>query len=117
MSAELGVPAVDLAPGDLERLKAYAWPGNVRELKNLMERAVLLGESPARLLPTESPEEDGDAAGYSAGLKLDDVERLHILRVLEAAEGNKSEAARRLGVARKTLERKLRAYDEDRAEG
>jgi two-component system NtrC family response regulator len=117
MSAELGVPAVELGPGDLERLKAYAWPGNVRELKNLMERAVLLGESPASLLPTEAPEDDADAAGYSAGLKLDDVERLHILRVLEAAEGNKSEAARRLGVARKTLERKLRAYDEDRAEG
>ena len=82
------------------RLEAYDWPGNVRELKNLVERSLILGYFP----PDALPEEETAPASAAA---LDAVEKSHILEVLAACGGNKSEAARRLGVSRKTVERKL----------
>ncbi len=114
LSRQLLLPPVKLNRTDFARLQQYSWPGNVRELKNLVERAILLGCSPADCLETGGPATDQAEArggnGYPVDLPLADVERLHILEVLKAAAGNKSEAARRLRISRKTLERKLKAW-------
>jgi DNA-binding NtrC family response regulator len=103
LAQHLGVPALVLDEALVGRLAAYDWPGNVRELRNLVERALILGEFPIDGLPapelSDSPPETSEDA-------LAEVEKRHILEVLAACGGNKSEAARRLGVSRKTIERK-----------
>lgn len=113
LSRELMLPQPVLDDRDVKRLQAHCWPGNVRELKNLVERAMLLGMSPAECLEGSGHAplvlSEGDS-GYPADMPLDEVERLHVLKALRSTEGNKSEAARRLGVSRKTLERKVKAW-------
>ncbi len=98
------------------RLLAYPWPGNVRELKNVVKHGAALAEGaevrdedlPDELLraPLAGPRSAG--AEGSALRTLAEVEREHLLRVLDACGGSQSEAARVLGVARNTLWRKLR---------
>ena len=110
LSAELGIPAPEWDGWDLDQLCRYDWPGNVRELRNVIERCLLLGRRPGRCLG-ESQGGGSDSTQDEPDLSLAGVERSHILRVLEVAAGNKSEAARRLGVSRKTLERKLKAWE------
>jgi DNA-binding NtrC family response regulator len=111
LSRELGVPPVPLGRPDLHTLEGYHWPGNVRELRNVVERSLLLGKPPADVIGDFAAQAAPSASG---GLPLDwtleEVEKHHMLRVLDAAGGNKSEAARRLGVSRKTLERKLKVW-------
>ncbi len=99
-SAQLGVDPLPLRPDIIARLAAYPWPGNVRELRNFVERSLILGAFVDQGAASPVP-----VAGDET-LTLEEVERQHILRVLAASGGNKSEAARRLGVSRKTLERK-----------
>ena len=102
-------------PQAMDRLIRYAWPGNVRELMNAVERAVVmtrgdfLTEEDVSLIPTAAmPEPEQPAA---AGARpLEEVEKATILTTLKAADGNKSEAARRLGITRRTLHKKLKAY-------
>jgi two-component system response regulator HydG len=102
-------------PQAMGRLIRYAWPGNVRELMNAVERAVVmtrgdfLTEEDVSLIPTAAmPEPEQPAA---AGARpLEEVEKATILITLKAADGNKSEAARRLGITRRTLHKKLKAY-------
>ncbi|MBI2310954.1 MAG: sigma-54-dependent Fis family transcriptional regulator [Betaproteobacteria bacterium] len=107
LSAQLGVPPIPLGAEVMARLGAYDWPGNVRELKNLLERSLILGYFPLENLPVGAgPSATGDAPAASTRASLDEVEKQHILSVLNAVSGNKSEAARRLGISRKTLERK-----------
>ncbi len=107
LSAELAVPPVPVSQRTLDALQAYHWPGNVRELKNVLERTLLLGISPEESLQllTEISLEDGSS--YPLDWTLEQVKQHHMTQVLEASGGNKSEAARRLGISRKTLERKL----------
>lgn len=94
----------------------YEWPGNIRELENTIERAVILcpgeqitaGELPAHLLP------EGEAIPFStaidSGFSLRDMEREFIRTILAQTEGNKSRAAKLLGIARQTLLNKIREY-------
>lgn len=116
LASELGRASVQISDQDMRRLQAYAWPGNVRELKNVIERALLLGQLPWDSLVPPTPGAEtavaSPAPGSDVGLKLtlEQVEKQHMLRVLAATGGNKSEAARRLGVSRKTMERKLRSW-------
>ena len=116
LAAELGRASVQISDQDMRRLQAYAWPGNVRELKNVIERALLLGQLPWDSLVAPGLGPDATAGSPAPGpdfglrLTLEQVEKQHMLRVLEATGGNKSEAARRLGVSRKTMERKLRSW-------
>ncbi|MGE9985988.1 sigma-54-dependent transcriptional regulator [Desulfovibrio sp. SGI.169] len=108
-------------PGAMDRLVRYAWPGNVRELENVIERAsiLLLGE---HISERELPErlkapEQGDAladALESDCPTLDDVERAVILKTLKRFGGNKTEAARALGITRKTLHARLNRYQSGR---
>ena len=112
VSAGLGVPPLPLVHADVERLGTYGWPGNVRELRNVIERSLLLGGLPADWAPPG--EEIRPAGGSEGGLPvdwpLDQVEKHHMLRVLEHCDRNKSRAARMLGISRKTMERKLRLW-------
>ncbi|HEX5757619.1 MAG TPA: sigma 54-interacting transcriptional regulator [Thermoanaerobaculia bacterium] len=108
-----GIPVPPFRPEALALLLAHDYPGNVRELQNLVEGAVSLaeGEVDAELLRSllaASPGGDGGAAGSgdAGALDLDSIERRHIERVLQMTGGNKSEAAKLLGLDRKTLQRK-----------
>ncbi len=97
-------------------LLGHAWPGNVRELENVVERAVALAESdligPEDLPQTmqERKSQDRLATAVAQGFTLDQLEREYIERVLELEGGNKTRAAQRLGLDRKTLYRKLEEY-------
>ncbi|MDD3518614.1 MAG: sigma-54 dependent transcriptional regulator [Chromatiales bacterium] len=114
LAAELRVPPLRIDRDELRWLGGYHWPGNVRELKNVMERALLLGKLPSEVLRMQSPATDAlPVGGASQDLTLDEVERNHIFAMLDRCGGNKSEAARRLGIGRKTLERKLHGTTEN----
>jgi len=116
LSDELGVKPIALSQQDLIRLQSYRWPGNVRELRNFLERVLLLGRFSWDALPGNPPvsaEPSSDQVPIhesSSDVTLEHVEKQHMLRILNAAGGNKSEAARRLGISRKTMERKLRSW-------
>ncbi|MEM9968742.1 MAG: sigma-54 dependent transcriptional regulator [Pseudomonadota bacterium] len=101
MSTKLGAAAVQISPAAKRKLMAHPWPGNVMELRNLVERALIMGGFEQALGSDAAPKSESLAA----------VEQRHILSVLEACNGNRAEAARRLGVARKTIDRKCQAWD------
>ncbi|EYF06620.1 sigma-54-dependent transcriptional regulator [Chondromyces apiculatus] len=114
-----GKEVTGVSPAAAEKLIAYSWPGNVREIQNCMERAVALtryGEITVEDLP-EKVREHRTSHVIVAGddpselVPLEEVERRYILRVLEAAGGNKTLAARILGLDRKTLHRKLDRWE------
>ncbi len=103
---------VALEPGALERLRGRAWRGNIRELRNVIERAVLLGEGAtiaAKDLPPEAASLEGPA-GAAPAVTLADVERQHVERTLEAVGFHVPEAARRLDIPRSTLYQRIREY-------
>ncbi|MBV1926542.1 MAG: sigma-54 dependent transcriptional regulator [Rhodobacteraceae bacterium] len=104
ISSDLGVHPLPLTEGVLLKLSSYDWPGNVRELRNLIERSLIIGEFPSEF----TDEEDGDELAADS---LAAVERRHILNVLKECNGNRAEAARRLGVSRKTIDRKCAMWD------
>jgi DNA-binding NtrC family response regulator len=100
----LGTPPLELTPRVLARLAAYDWPGNVRELRNLIERSLILGWFDL------GPDESANEIAAAPDETLEAVEKRHILATLADSAGNKSEAARRLGISRKTLDRKCTAW-------
>ncbi len=113
----LGSPDRNLRITDraMQCLMAYPWPGNVREMQNVLERSVILSEGELvteRALPLELA---GGAPRPRDGvsfLSLREVERQHILAVLEYVKGSRTKAAAILGIGRKTLYRKLQALEE-----
>ncbi len=112
LSSELGVERPQLGEFELARLKDYSWPGNVRELKNVIERCLLLNKAPCEcVLALAAGEHNSKHSSSNLLLKLADVERQHIQKVLAQESGNKSAAARVLGVSRKTLERREQAWE------
>ncbi len=104
LAPHLGVPQLIPDARTLARMAAYDWPGNVRELRNVVERSLILGWFDL------GPEPAGGAPIGGNDERLEAIEKRHILAVLGACGGNKSEAARRLGVSRKTLDRKCQAW-------
>jgi two-component system response regulator HydG len=105
-------------PKAMDRLIRYDWPGNVRELMNAVERAVVLArtdyldDQDFSILPPlfqQSAPAPSDIENID-NIPLEEVEKAAILRMLESVDGNKSEAARRLGITRKTLHKKLKKY-------
>lgn len=114
IAADLGVPLPQISAAEIQRLAQYDWPGNIRELKNVIERCLLLSHQPSQgLTGCSAVTVPGGLQGDDDDLSLETVERTHILRVLGMEGGNKSAAARRLGVSRKTLERKCQAWGVD----
>ncbi|MDB4963009.1 MAG: two component, sigma54 specific, transcriptional regulator, Fis family [Myxococcales bacterium] len=119
LRAEKSRPAMTDAA--IAHLVAQPWPGNVRELENTIERAVILSSSDVLDLADVSSH-SGRLAVATTGLStfagdhvptLDELERTHILRVLELCEGQKTKAASMLGINRTTLWKKLRQYGID----
>jgi two-component system response regulator HydG len=107
------------SPQAMEKLVKYNWPGNVRELMNAVERAVVLSRTKfldadeLSLMMADSPSAgESDKPCMTGSLPLDEVEKRSILEALDTCGGNKSEAARRLGITRKTLRKKLERYEQ-----
>ncbi len=112
-------------PQAMQKLGAYAWPGNVRELMNTVERAVVLSRADTvdadelvfpmadRCSPPAVTENVRPATAGPENLPLEEVEKRSILEALKTVGGNKSEAARRLGITRKTLRKKLEKYGQE----
>lgn len=105
-----------LTPDCLDALTAYAWPGNIRELRNVIERMIVLARQnklTLRDLPPsvrESVQGRSPAASPASGLSLEEAERNLIIKALESCRGNRTKAARQLGISRRTLHRKINEY-------
>ena len=105
------------AEGAMRALDGYRWPGNVRELENSIERAVVLSKGdvvglddlPAAIREAVSDQSTSDSEGFYIpyGTPLDEVERRIIRGTLERTGGDKKLAARLLGIASRTIYRKL----------
>jgi two-component system NtrC family response regulator len=96
----------------LQCLMAYRWPGNVREMQNVLERSVILSEGELiseRALPQELAGAAGPSRPNAPFQPLKEVERQHILAVLDYVKGSRTRAAEILGIGRKTLYRKLQS--------
>lgn len=96
----------------------YPWPGNIRELRNVLERALIMAPDSEQLLPAHLPLEimnlsSAEAAVSDADQPLEEIEKRHIARVLAHNSGNRSKAARVLGISRATLYEKLHKYGLD----
>ncbi|BDU37259.1 sigma-54-dependent transcriptional regulator [Vibrio nigripulchritudo] len=138
LAKELGMPEPKWAHEDILAMHDYDWPGNIRELKNLMERCILLGKPPAHhwrelnadysqpvqptvsvttsletVMPKLPDYRSDEILGYPNEWSLKEVEKRHIQQVVSHHDGNKSAAARQLGVARKTLERKYKEWESE----
>jgi transcriptional regulator with PAS, ATPase and Fis domain len=116
-------PKLDIAPETRRKLKDYAWPGNVRELRNSLERAAavsvsdIIDESQMPSLTTQAatsaPHVVETRAADGLPKTLEQLEREHILRVLDETDGNRERASAILGISSRTLYRKLREYESE----
>lgn len=110
-----GSPTRSLSSEAMESLVSYHWPGNIRELRNVVERLIMMssGKGPISReeLKAVLPKPSGSVqSGDLSNCSLDEIERLHIQRVLEASDGNKTQAANTLDIDYKTLLAKLKKY-------
>jgi len=122
LSGELRRPESTVTADALATMERFAWPGNVRQLRNVLERVLLFEDTRVidlRHLPDEIREGgeggDGETAGFrfvlpAAGVELEEVERELIRQALDRTQGNKSAAARLLGLTRDTLRYRLERY-------
>jgi two-component system, NtrC family, response regulator len=113
-AAKTNKKQVGLSAAYLAALKLHQWKGNIRELKNVIERSVILTDG-TELLPATLPIEFEQAVATDQGksfsaFDLAGAEKLHIRKVLNYTNGNKTEAAKLLNIALTTLYRKLDEY-------
>ncbi len=114
-AAQHGKPIAGIEPDAVAALAAYGWPGNVRELENAMERAVVLGRREHITVADLPPEVRAGGGGnrrlvtFAVGTPLSEVERRMIMETLEFTGGDKRLAADLLGIATRTIYRKLDA--------
>jgi DNA-binding NtrC family response regulator len=123
LAPRLGVPPIEVSEAELQFLQQYDWPGNVRELRNLIERSLIVGALNVSALYHELARKPGAAraatpprapppaaaAGQPGAEPVDlaTLEKRHILAVLDSVGGDKSRAARLLGISKRTLERRF----------
>ena len=112
---ENGKQIEGFTPAAYELLSAYDWPGNIRELRNLVERMVVLSRGKvldAKDIPASLREKTGGggAIRIDAELTVDEMEQRMIIQALEKTGGNRTKAAEKLGISRRTLHRKLNQY-------
>ena len=116
LSRDLGRQKPRLSPASVEALRRYSWPGNIRELRNVVERALLLSDNaviePAdlRFEAQRAPKGGSAAIDVDTSLTIADLEKIHILRVLEEEEGRVDSSAQRLGISRSSLYQKIKVY-------
>jgi DNA-binding NtrC family response regulator len=109
-SQKLGKNIKKISSDLFQKLESYNFPGNIRELRNIIERAVILSDGQT-LNESALPKEILHKANLNShSLNLEDVEKTHILSILEQTNGNKTKAAEILGIGLTTLYRKLQAY-------
>jgi two-component system response regulator AtoC len=102
-------------PAAYDMLSAYDWPGNIRELRNSVERMVVLSRGKVldvKDIPAQVREkkiEDGEIR-VDAELTVDEMEKRMVIQALEKTSGNRTKAAEKLGISRRTLHRKLNQY-------
>ncbi len=101
-------PSFELEKSAIEKLKTYSWPGNVRELQHIVEKAVILSES--NILNGNDFWLNQSKPKSNKTLDLSENEKYLILQAIEKHKGNYTEAAKELGVSRKTLYNKLKKY-------
>jgi DNA-binding NtrC family response regulator len=112
----------ELTTDALNLLRAYDWPGNVRELRNAIEQMVVLARA-ERLTVRDVPAAIRAGADLSqinvvrAGMTVIDAERQLIAQALREADGNRTKAAQKLGISRRTLHRKLKKYGLENLQG
>ena len=114
-AAEYGVARPTLNAQAEQALRDRVWPGNIRELRNVIERTILLAGKPvlgAEDFEFESRGNDGEPGDAGTPVLLADIIAASVRQALDACEGNKSEAARRLGISRPRLVRLLEGGDE-----
>ena len=118
---DLGLPQREITPGGMAALERYAWPGNVRELRNVLERILLLEDGDAITLSQLPAEIGGQGAANgnghtptfvlpASGVDLETLEREFLCQALERTAGNKTSAARLLGLSRDTMRYRLEKY-------
>jgi DNA-binding NtrC family response regulator len=109
LAREAGRPAPHFSDAALQALLAYAWPGNVRELENLVQRLLVMHEGDV-IEVSDLPASMRFSIPSGAGVQrtLAEVEAEHIRAVLQSVQGNKTLAAKILGIDRKTLREKLK---------
>ena len=117
--AQYKLPQVSLTPEVRRALLAHAWPGNIRELRNAIERAVLLSAPGTVALAelTRRPSPPAGAGPLPFPAPLAEIQRAAARAMLDTAGGNRSEAARRLGISRSRLQRLLEGQGADDEEG
>ena len=101
-----------ISPEFLNRLSVFNWPGNIRELKNIVERSIILSDDgnltrdllPLEVLFPDEPDTDNDIG------TLKEMEKIHIQKILGFAKGNRTKAAKMLGIGIPTLYRKLKQH-------
>jgi transcriptional regulator with PAS, ATPase and Fis domain len=113
-SQKIGRNITEVSPLFYQKLQEYNFPGNIRELRNIIERAVILSDGKT-LTESSLPKEIIFKAipNSRVSQNLEDVEKNHILAVLEQSNGNKTKAAELLGIGLTTLYRKLQIYGLD----
>jgi DNA-binding NtrC family response regulator len=112
LSAQMNRPQQRLASSAIDLMMAYPWPGNVRELENAIERAMLINRA-AELTAADFPfqtRRGAPAQEITGGQRLEDIERVHIERVLEETHWNLSRTARILDIDRTTLYNKIKRF-------
>jgi DNA-binding NtrC family response regulator len=103
------------SPAAYEMLAGYEWPGNIRELRNLVERMVVLARGSVldvKDIPAQIREKvsGGGEVKVDSDLTVDEMEKRMIVQALEKTGGNRTKAAEKLGISRRTLHRKLNEY-------
>jgi len=114
-SKEFGKPPLRISEKALQVLEQYDWPGNVRELENIIQKLVVMCDEESIDIPDlpslmrySIPRRNG------SGKSLEEIEREHIANILASVEGNRTHAAKILGIDRKTLRKKLESYNLDK---
>ena len=115
-STEMNKKITRIAPAAMNLLQQYHWPGNVRELENAVERAMVVAQEPELHEPDFTLKAKNGSVSNGEVRSLEDVERMHILRVLEECGGNQTRTAEVLGIDRVTLHHKLKKYGWKRRE-
>jgi two-component system response regulator AtoC len=118
-SKENGKPMPKLADGVMEFFMQYHWPGNIRELRMAIEHGVVMANQnvirledlPERIVRAQKEAYDLGASPTSHLLSLEEQEKRSIAEALKACDGNRTKAAERLGISRRTLHRKIKEYD------
>lgn len=119
VAEENGVPLVDVDPEVLQALQRYSWPGNIRELRNFAENTVVMKRGgkvtvydldPRFMGQAESPAREESTGALNNPLSVEENEKRLLRNALVQAKGNRTQAAKLLGMSRRTLHRKLNQW-------